>query len=50
MTEQQGGDLDQVRQGLRMAAPPDPQKLAAEREVLQRLDGAPLATRGGGYL
>ena len=28
MSDQHGGDLDQVRQGLRMAAPPDPDKLA----------------------
>ena len=33
-----------------MAAPPDPDKLAAERQILQELEGAPLTTRWGGYL
>jgi hypothetical protein len=50
VNEQHGGDLDQVRQGLRMAAPPDPQKLAAEKQVLANLDGAPRLQRWGGYL
>lgn len=50
MTEPNDGDLDQVRQGLRMAAPPDPERLAAERRLLVELDAAPLAKRWGGYL
>ena len=33
-----------------MAAPPDPEKLAAERQQLQELDGAPRGKRWGGYL
>lgn len=33
-----------------MAAPPDPDKLAAERQLLQELEGAPLTKRWGGYL
>ena len=43
-------ELDDVRQGLRMAAPPDPALLAAEREHLQRLDRAPLGRRWLGWL
>ena len=50
MKELHGGDLDQVRQGLRMAAPPDPERLADEKRVLAELDGAPLKERWGGYL
>ena len=34
MKELHCGDLDQVRQGLRMAAPPDPERLADEKRVL----------------
>ncbi|MCK5945414.1 MAG: divalent metal cation transporter, partial [Planctomycetes bacterium] len=50
MSEPSGGDLDRVRQGLRMATPPDPQKLQAEREQLRELEHAPLLQRWGGYL
>lgn len=45
-----GGDLDQVRQGLRMASPPDPQKLAAEKALLAELDAAPVGKRWRGYM
>ena len=38
LKELHGGDLDQVRQGLRMAAPPDPERLADEKRVLAELD------------
>jgi Mn2+/Fe2+ NRAMP family transporter len=44
------GGLDQVRQGLRMATPPDPAQLTAERERLRELDAAPVGRRWRGYL
>ena len=43
-------DLGEVRQGLRMAVPPDPARLAAERQALRELDAAPLGRRWRGYL
>jgi Mn2+/Fe2+ NRAMP family transporter len=44
------GDLDQVRQGLRMATPPDPGQLAAEKDLLRELEHAPTLKRWRGYL
>lgn len=44
--EQQGEDLGTVRQGLRMAAPPDPAKLEAEKQKLRELDAARSASVG----
>lgn len=44
------GDLDQVRQGLRMATPPDPVQLAAEKDLLRELEHAPTLKRWRGYL
>ena len=49
MTGAGGTDLDQVRLGLRMAAPPDPAQLAAERAQLVELAGRPLGQRLRGY-
>ena len=43
-------DLASVRQGLRMARPPDPAVLAQERQLLAAAAGAPLATRLRTYL
>lgn len=40
----------QVREGLRMAAPPDPRQSAAEKAQLAALEHAPWATRVRGYL
>lgn len=48
--EPQGEDLGEVRQGLRMATPPDPAKLEAEKQTLRELDRAPLGKRWLGYL
>ena len=45
-----GGDLDQVRQGLRMATPPDPTQLAAEKDLLRELEHAPVGKRWRGYM
>ncbi|HEX5054380.1 MAG TPA: Nramp family divalent metal transporter [Planctomycetota bacterium] len=44
-----GPDLQGVRAGLRMAAPPDPTRLAAERAELQALAAAPRLRRWLGY-
>ncbi|MCB9878117.1 MAG: Nramp family divalent metal transporter [Planctomycetes bacterium] len=44
------GDLAEVRQGLRMATPPDPAKLEQEKATLRELDRAPLGRRWAGYL
>lgn len=49
MTGTGGTDLDQVRQGLRMAAPPDPGQLVAERAELAALAAQPFARRLRGY-
>ncbi|MFK7739773.1 MAG: Nramp family divalent metal transporter [Planctomycetota bacterium] len=43
-------ELDQVRQGLRMATPPDPKKLAAEKALLRELESAPVGRRWLGYM
>lgn len=43
-------ELDDVRQGLRMQSPPDPERLAAEAAHLRALDAAPLRRRWGGWL
>ncbi|MCC7397648.1 MAG: divalent metal cation transporter [Planctomycetes bacterium] len=45
-----GGGLDEVRQGLRLSAPPDPAQLAAERAQLAALAAAPWPRRWAGYL
>ena len=42
--------LDDVRQGLRLANPPDPASQAAEREHLRALERAPVVRRWFGYL
>ncbi|MEZ6036414.1 MAG: Nramp family divalent metal transporter [Planctomycetota bacterium] len=42
--------LDEVRQGLRMATPPDPERLEQEKAILRELDTAPLGRRFAGYL
>ncbi len=54
----EGGDLDSVRAGLRLAHPPDPARLQEERARLAAAEGAPLGQRlrtygsmlGPGYL
>jgi len=43
-------DLQEIQRGLRMADPPDPAALAAEREHLAALDSKPLLARTGVYL
>ena len=43
-------DLGSVRQGLRMAKPPDPAALAAERQQLVAAEHAPFLTRARTYL
>ncbi|MCA8975392.1 MAG: Nramp family divalent metal transporter, partial [Planctomycetes bacterium] len=43
-------DLEQVREGLRMQAPPDPEQLAAEARHLEALDRGPFTARIRGWL
>lgn len=50
MSERRGGNLDEVRKGLRMATPPDPDAVAAQERQLLELDSAPLVKRWSGYL
>jgi manganese transport protein len=45
-----GGELDRVRQGLRLQAPPDPRQLAAEAAWLSELDRGPFLRRLRGWL
>lgn len=44
-----GGDLSDLRKGLRMARPPDPEEIEAERRLLSGLEHAPAARRAAGY-
>jgi len=43
-------DLDDVRQGLRMQSPPDPEQLAREAEHLEALDRGPFGPRLLGWI
>ncbi len=42
--------LREMRRGLRMSHPPDPEKLAAERELLTELESATPLRRTRGFL
>ena len=46
----EGEALRHVQEGLRMAYPPDPAALAAERDRLRKLEDKPFLERSRGYL
>ena len=49
MSRLSGEELSQVQSGLRMAHPPDPEELAAERQFLVSLEDAPWFRRNVAY-